>query len=44
MFSVITVNYVVADGQSNWLEGMILMCLYVIIVSGPGPSRICTTP
>lgn len=23
---VITVNYVVADGQSNWLEGMILMC------------------
>ncbi|KAG8985665.1 hypothetical protein FRB90_004517 [Tulasnella sp. 427] len=29
--TVITVNYVVADGQSNWLEGMILMCLYVII-------------
>jgi Ca2+:H+ antiporter len=29
--SVITVNYVVADGKSNWLEGMILMCLYVIL-------------
>ncbi|KZT29881.1 calcium/proton exchanger [Neolentinus lepideus HHB14362 ss-1] len=24
--SVLTVNYVVADGKSNWLEGMILMC------------------
>jgi Ca2+:H+ antiporter len=23
---VITVNYVVQDGKSNWLEGMILMC------------------
>ncbi|THH09302.1 hypothetical protein EW145_g2120 [Phellinidium pouzarii] len=29
--AVLTVNYVVADGKSNWLEGMILMCLYVII-------------
>ncbi|KZV83141.1 calcium/proton exchanger [Exidia glandulosa HHB12029] len=29
--AVITVNYTVADGKSNWLEGMILMCLYVII-------------
>lgn len=29
--TVITVNYVVADGRSNWLEGMVLMCLYVII-------------
>ncbi|KAI0028865.1 calcium/proton exchanger [Vararia minispora EC-137] len=28
--SVLTVNYVVQDGRSNWLEGMILMCLYVI--------------
>ena len=28
-FSVLTVNYVVQDGKSNWLEGMILMCLYV---------------
>lgn len=25
-FSVLTVNYVVQDGKSNWLEGMILMC------------------
>ncbi|KAJ8468869.1 hypothetical protein ONZ51_g9370 [Trametes cubensis] len=30
-FSVIVVNYVVQDGKSNWLEGMILMCLYVIL-------------
>ncbi|KAG2357462.1 Sodium/calcium exchanger protein-domain-containing protein [Suillus spraguei] len=29
--SVITVNYVVQDGKSNWLEGMILMCLYMIL-------------
>ncbi|KAF9649861.1 calcium/proton exchanger, partial [Thelephora ganbajun] len=29
--SVLTVNYVVQDGRSNWLEGMILMCLYVIV-------------
>ncbi|KAJ6513321.1 Sodium/calcium exchanger protein-domain-containing protein [Mycena sanguinolenta] len=29
--AVITVNYVVQDGKSNWLEGMILMCLYVIL-------------
>ena len=28
-FSVLTVNYVVQDGKSNWLEGMILVCLYV---------------
>ena len=25
---VLTVNYVVQDGKSNWLEGMILMCTY----------------
>ncbi|EJF64654.1 calcium/proton exchanger [Dichomitus squalens LYAD-421 SS1] len=29
--SVLVVNYVVQDGKSNWLEGMILMCLYVIV-------------
>ena len=29
--SVLVVNYTVADGKSNWLEGMILMCLYLII-------------
>ena len=28
-FSVLTVNYVVQDGRSNWLEGMILICLCV---------------
>jgi hypothetical protein len=26
--SVLTVNYVVQDGKSNWLEGMILMCKF----------------
>ncbi|KAG1873383.1 Sodium/calcium exchanger protein-domain-containing protein [Suillus tomentosus] len=29
--SVLTVNYVVQDGKSNWLEGMILMCAYMIL-------------
>ncbi|KAH9856457.1 calcium/proton exchanger [Lenzites betulinus] len=30
-FSVLVVNYVVQDGKSNWLEGMVLMCLYLIL-------------
>lgn len=29
--SVLVVNYVVSDGKSNWLEGFILMMLYVLI-------------
>ncbi|KIM80472.1 hypothetical protein PILCRDRAFT_822575 [Piloderma croceum F 1598] len=29
--SVNVMSYVVADGKSNWLEGMILICLYMII-------------
>jgi hypothetical protein len=29
--AVITVNYTVADGRSNWLEGAILCCLYVMV-------------
>ncbi|KAF8896340.1 hypothetical protein BD779DRAFT_577402 [Infundibulicybe gibba] len=29
--SVQTMSYVVADGKSNWLEGMILVCLYITI-------------
>ncbi|KAJ8462819.1 hypothetical protein ONZ45_g17798 [Pleurotus djamor] len=29
--SVQTMSYVVADGKSNWLEGMILICLYTTI-------------
>ncbi|KAG7089757.1 hypothetical protein E1B28_011411 [Marasmius oreades] len=29
--AVITVNYCVQDGKSNWLEGLILMFLYLII-------------
>ncbi|KAK2460332.1 hypothetical protein APHAL10511_007721 [Amanita phalloides] len=29
--SVQTAGYVIADGKSNWLEGAILICLYVIV-------------
>ncbi|ESZ90909.1 hypothetical protein SBOR_8700 [Sclerotinia borealis F-4128] len=29
--AVLLVNYVLADGRSNWMEGMLLQCLYVII-------------
>jgi Ca2+:H+ antiporter len=29
--AVHTMGYVVADGKSNWLEGVILICLYIII-------------
>ncbi|TFY83290.1 hypothetical protein EWM64_g720 [Hericium alpestre] len=29
--SVNVMGYVVADGKSNWLEGAILICLYIII-------------
>ncbi|KAJ7723349.1 calcium/proton exchanger [Mycena olivaceomarginata] len=29
--AVVTVNYCVADGKSNWLEGMILMSLYAML-------------
>ncbi|KAG1740581.1 calcium/proton exchanger, partial [Suillus lakei] len=45
--SVLTVNYVVQDGKSNWLEGMILMCLYMILVVTfwyyPGESLVHVT-
>jgi Ca2+:H+ antiporter len=30
-FSVVTVNYAVADGKGNWLKGAILICLYVMV-------------
>ena len=30
---VLTVNYVVQDGKSNWLEGMILMCMCDVVRS-----------
>jgi Ca2+:H+ antiporter len=30
---VMTVNYVVQDGKSNWLEGMILMCMCEIEIT-----------
>ncbi|KAF1992923.1 vacuolar calcium ion transporter-like protein /H(+) exchanger [Amniculicola lignicola CBS 123094] len=29
--SVLLVNYLIQDGKSHWLEGMLLMCTYVII-------------
>ncbi|KAF9030962.1 hypothetical protein BDZ89DRAFT_985002 [Hymenopellis radicata] len=29
--SVQVMNYTVSDGKSNWLEGLILICLYIII-------------
>ncbi|KAH9481405.1 Vacuolar calcium ion transporter [Psilocybe cubensis] len=29
--AVHTMGYVVGDGKSNWLEGVILICLYIII-------------
>lgn len=33
-FPVQTMGYVVADGKSNWLEGLILICERVIVVYG----------
>jgi Ca2+:H+ antiporter len=47
--AVLTVNYVVQDGKSNWLEGMILMCLYLILgvtfwfYPGSDPSGVLAT-
>ncbi|KAF8273268.1 calcium/proton exchanger, partial [Lactarius quietus] len=32
--AVLTVNYVVQDGKSNWLEGMILMCMCLYVIVG----------
>ncbi|CAG8974623.1 hypothetical protein HYALB_00009800 [Hymenoscyphus albidus] len=29
--SVLLVNYLIGDGKSHWLEGMLLQCLYLII-------------
>ncbi|KAK4251576.1 Sodium/calcium exchanger protein-domain-containing protein [Corynascus novoguineensis] len=41
--AVLLVNYLIADGKSHWLEGMLLICLYCIIAvcswwypTGPG--------
>jgi len=31
VLSVFAINLIVADGESNWLEGMQLLCAYVII-------------
>ncbi|KAJ7487954.1 calcium/proton exchanger [Mycena latifolia] len=33
LLAILTVNYVLQDGKSNWLEGMILMCLYAILAT-----------
>ncbi|THH30281.1 hypothetical protein EUX98_g3903 [Antrodiella citrinella] len=30
-FAVLVVNYTTQDGKSNWLEGTLLMCLYIIL-------------
>jgi hypothetical protein len=35
-FPVLTVNYVVQDGKSNWLEGFILMGMFIL------PTRDCS--
>jgi len=35
---VLTVNYCVQDGKSNWLEGMILMCMSLIAFVIPKPA------
>ncbi|KAF8807021.1 Calcium/proton exchanger [Phlegmacium glaucopus] len=44
--SVLTVNYVVQDGKSNWLEGFVLMSLYLILAVTfwyyPGSDLGCT--
>lgn len=29
--SVLLVNYLIGDGKSHWLEGVLLQCLYIII-------------
>ncbi|KAM3081657.1 hypothetical protein ACMFMG_005109 [Clarireedia jacksonii] len=29
--AVLLVNYLIGDGKSHWLEGMLLQCLYIII-------------
>lgn len=29
--SVLLVNYLISDGKSNWLEGVMLICLYIAI-------------
>ncbi|GAB1318994.1 Sodium/calcium exchanger membrane region domain-containing protein [Madurella fahalii] len=31
--AVLLVNYLIADGKSHWLEGMLLICLYSIIAN-----------
>ncbi|TFK72926.1 calcium/proton exchanger [Pluteus cervinus] len=47
--AVLIVNYVTQDGKSNWLEGMILMCVYAILgvtfwfYPGSDPSGILAT-
>ncbi|KJA22895.1 hypothetical protein HYPSUDRAFT_87039 [Hypholoma sublateritium FD-334 SS-4] len=47
--AVLTVNYVVQDGKSNWLEGFILMSLYLILAvtfwfyPGSDPSGLLAT-
>ncbi|KIJ10681.1 hypothetical protein PAXINDRAFT_101945 [Paxillus involutus ATCC 200175] len=30
LLSVLTVDYIIQDGRSNWLKGLILVCLYIM--------------
>ncbi|KAJ7508036.1 hypothetical protein B0H11DRAFT_2218037 [Mycena galericulata] len=33
VLAVLTVNYCLQDGKSNWLEGMVLMSLYAMLAT-----------
>lgn len=45
--AVLLVNYLIGDGKSHWLEGMLLQCLYLIIAvcawyyPATGTSTVC---
>ncbi|EIN03755.1 calcium/proton exchanger [Punctularia strigosozonata HHB-11173 SS5] len=49
LLSVMTVNYTIQDGKSNWLEGVVLMTLFIIIgivtwfYTGTDPSGMLAT-
>lgn len=37
--SVLLVNYLIGDGKSHWLEGIMLMTTYIVSVSGVDSAR-----
>jgi Ca2+/H+ antiporter len=43
-FAVLVVNYVVQDGKSNWLEGMILMCACAMCIRPPPMPDVRSRP